>query len=339
MPVNTLSDLLKDQLQDLYSAEKQLLDELPKLAKSAHDSRLKATFNNRAVETRAQVDRLERIARNLDFNPSGRTCAAMKGLVTEENSAIDENAPAAIHDANLIAAAQRAEHYEMAGYGTAREFADVLGHGEIASLLEESLEEAKAADQKLTEVCRELLDSAPLDECEHENVPDAVKRDENRDPITGEHGAHPVGTGIGAATGGIAAGAAVGAAIGSSVGPAGTLAGAGAGAIAGAVGGGLAGKALAERVNPTVEHDYWRAQFRSRRYVTPTDTYETFGPAYQYGWESATTYSGRQFADIEGELEKGWGKARGSSKLTWDRAKNAVRDAWDRVTKAKAKSR
>ena len=338
MPVNTLSDLLKDQLRDLYSAEKQLVDELPKLAKSANNSQLKATFNNRAQEAKAQVGRLERIAKDLDFSPSGKTCAAMKGLVTEEDDAIDENAPAAIHDANLIAAAQRAEHYEMAGYGTAREFAAVLGHDEVASLLEASLQEAKAADRKLTEVCRELLDAAPLDEYEHDNVSDAVKRDENRDPITGEHGAHPVGTGIGAATGGIAAGAAVGAAIGSSVGPAGTLVGAGVGAIAGAVGGGLAGKALAEQINPTVEHQYWRAEFHSRRYVTAADTYDNYGPAYQYGWDSAAQYGDKRYSDIEGELEKGWNKARGGSKLAWDRASNAVRDSWERASK-KNKSR
>jgi ferritin-like metal-binding protein YciE len=332
MALNNLTDLLKDQLQDLYSAENQLVKALPKLADSARSGHLKSAIQSHLAETRQQVQRLERIAKELDFKPGGKTCAAMKGLVDEGGEAIGDNAQGVIHDVNLMAAAQRVEHYEISAYGTAREFAEVLGYTDVADLLQETLNEERAADHTLTEICRELFEKAPMTDSDTEHAPKKVKEDENRDPISGAHGAHPVGAGVGAATGGIAGGAAAGAAIGTTVGPVGTLVGAAAGAAAGAVAGGLAGKAAAEALNPTVEHDYWRSQFRTRRYILPDDQYEIFAPAYQYGWESRPKYKGRQFADVEQELEKGWRKARGSSSLAWDRAKHAVRDSWERLS-------
>ena len=148
------------------------------------------------------------------------------------------------------------------------------------------------------------------------------RADANRDPITGEPGAHPIGTGAGAA-GGAAAGATVGA-IG---GPVGAVVG---GAI-GAVAGGLAGKGAAEKVNPTVEDNYWRDNYSSRPYARADQSYDYYQPAYRYGWESRGQYAGRRYEDVETDLERGWDKAKGTSKLAWNDAKLAVRDAWHRV--------
>jgi hypothetical protein len=152
----------------------------------------------------------------------------------------------------------------------------------------------------------------------------------NPDPITKAPGAHPVGTGIGAAAGGaagIGGAIAAGAAMGSLGGPIGTAAG----AVVGAVAGGLIGKGIAERVNPSVEHEYWRNNYASRPYARPGSKYEEYGPAYQYGWESRARHSDESFDDVEGSLETDWNSARGKSKLNWDQAKPAARDAWDRI--------
>jgi len=161
---------------------------------------------------------------------------------------------------------------------------------------------------------------------------EATQRDENRDPLSGEPGAHPVGTGVGAATGGLAAGAATGAAVGTVAGPVGTAVGTAVGAAAGAVAGGLAGKAVAEHFDPTVEHEYWRSNFRDRPYVRQGETFDEYAPAYQYGWESQSQHQGYRFEDVESDLERDWDRARGKSKLDWARAKSAVRDSWDRVS-------
>jgi hypothetical protein len=150
--------------------------------------------------------------------------------------------------------------------------------------------------------------------------------DANPDPITGEHGSHPVGTGVGAAAGG-ATGAAIGTGVG---GPIGGIVG---GAI-GAVAGGLAGKGVAEKVDPTVESAYWRENYRSRPYVSGDEPFDTYEPAYRYGWESRNRHPGRRFEDVESDLGRGWDEARGASSLTWDRAKLATRDAWHRVERA-----
>lgn len=150
----------------------------------------------------------------------------------------------------------------------------------------------------------------------------ADRADANRDPITGEPGAHPIGTGAGAS-----AGAAAGATVGSIGGPAGAVIG---GAV-GAVVGGLAGKGAAEKVNPTVEDTYWRDNYRTRPYAKADVAYETYQPAYRYGWESRAQYSGKSYDDVETDLERGWDKAKGTSRLAWNDAKLAVRDAWHRV--------
>lgn len=151
---------------------------------------------------------------------------------------------------------------------------------------------------------------------------DRSAADENRDPITGTPGAHPVGVGVGT-TGGAAAGAAMG----SLGGPVGTVVG----AVVGGVVGGLAGKGVAEAVNPTVEDAYWRNNYSSRPYVQSGSTYDTYKPAYKYGWESYGRHKGRTFEQAEPELSRNWDSKTG---LSWDRAREATRDAWHRVEKA-----
>jgi len=149
----------------------------------------------------------------------------------------------------------------------------------------------------------------------------------NADPITGEPGSHPVGTGVGAA-GGAATGVAVGGAVG---GPAGALVG---GAV-GAVAGGLAGHGIAEAIDPTIEERYWRETYASRPYVPKKAAYDDYAPAYRYGWETRGRYPANQrFANVESDLERGWDKARGRSKLAWSEARNATHDAWDRIERA-----
>lgn len=150
--------------------------------------------------------------------------------------------------------------------------------------------------------------------------------DANRDPITGAPGAHPVGTGLGAAAGGAAAGAAVG----SVAGPIGTAAG----IVAGAIVGGLAGKGVAEKIDPTVEDTYWRENYRTRNYVDPGATYETYAPAYRTGYEGYGRYSGKRYEEVEPDLQRDYERARGNTGLAWDKAKHATRDAWHRVERA-----
>ncbi|HEU5217034.1 MAG TPA: hypothetical protein VFU23_00130 [Gemmatimonadales bacterium] len=147
--------------------------------------------------------------------------------------------------------------------------------------------------------------------------------DSNPDPLTGAPGAHPAGVGTGA-LGGAAAGAGLGAVVG---GPAGALVG----GTVGAVAGGLAGKQAAEAANPTVEDEYWRANFKTRPYVLVVDTYEEFQPAYRYGWESYEHSHGRSFEDVEAQLESEWESLPYASSLPWERARDATRDAWFRL--------
>jgi hypothetical protein len=145
----------------------------------------------------------------------------------------------------------------------------------------------------------------------------------NRDPLSGESGAHPLGVGVGAA----AAGLAVGAAVGTVAGPIGTTVGAAFGAIAG----GLMGKDVAELADPTAEGVWWREHYGSRDYVRPDAIYADYGPAYVYGVEVYVRRRGGRFEDIEHELAAGWEDARERSHLAWEDARHAVRDAWNRV--------
>lgn len=145
----------------------------------------------------------------------------------------------------------------------------------------------------------------------------------NADPISGEPGAHPVGTGVGAVAGGMAAGAAVG----TVAGPVGTVIGAAVGAVIG----GLAGKGVAEAIDPTVEEAYWRDNYTDRPYVAPGASFEDYGPAFGYGLNASGLHPARAFNDAERELADGWERARGTSALEWENARAATRDAWDRA--------
>jgi hypothetical protein len=148
-------------------------------------------------------------------------------------------------------------------------------------------------------------------------------RDENRDPISGAPGAHPVGTGVGAASGG-AAGAAIGTAIGGPIGAA-------VGIVAGAIAGGLAGKGAAEAIDPTAEDAYWRENYRNRDYVDRTASYETYQPAYKVGYEGYSRHRGRKFEEVEADLQRDYERTAGRTGLAWDKARQATRDAWRRL--------
>jgi hypothetical protein len=151
----------------------------------------------------------------------------------------------------------------------------------------------------------------------------------NPDPITHEPGAHAVGTGVGAVVGGaagIGGAIATGTVIGAVAGPVGMVAG----AVVGAVAGGIAGELIAEGINPTIEEKYWRENYSSRPYALNA-SYDDYGPAYLYGWETYSQYSGRGFDEAQKDLERGWDKARGKSQLKWYQARQATRDAWDRL--------
>lgn len=152
--------------------------------------------------------------------------------------------------------------------------------------------------------------------------------DANPDPITGEPGSHPVGTGIGAAGAG-AVGTAIGAAVG---GPVGAVVG----SVIGSVAGGLAGKSVAEKIDPTVEDTYWRENYKSQSYVEPNHTYDDYHAAYRNGYEGYGRYAetGRSYDELEPDLQRDYEANRGSSNLGWEKAKLASRDAWNRVERA-----
>ncbi len=164
---------------------------------------------------------------------------------------------------------------------------------------------------------------ANANDARHEPGTEGHAATENRDPLTGEKGAHPIGAGLGAIAGGVGAGAAGGAL-------AGPL-GAALGAVIGGVVGGLKGKEIAEDVKPTDESEYWRTNYKTRPYVDAGHDYEEYEPAYRYGWESRTQHADQKFDEVESHLSRDWEKVRGSSKLDWDKARHASRDAWDRL--------
>lgn len=148
----TLKDLFEEQLKDLYSAESQLIDALPKLAKKASNEDLKQAFKDHLEETKEHKKRVEKAAEMIDLDPTGHTCKAMKGLLKEGEDWMEEDADEDVMDAGLIANAQRVEHYEIAAYGTVLTFAKQLGYSEIKDLLGETLDEEKAADDTLTQI-------------------------------------------------------------------------------------------------------------------------------------------------------------------------------------------
>lgn len=147
-----LHELFVDEIRDLYNAEKQLIKALPKLAKNASAGDLRTAIEAHLEETRGQVERLERVFELLDEKPRGKHCAGIAGIIEEASDLIEEEEEGAVLDAGLVAGAQRAEHYEMAAYGSVIAWANVMGHTDVAELLEETLEEEKAADAKLSKL-------------------------------------------------------------------------------------------------------------------------------------------------------------------------------------------
>ncbi|MEX0937109.1 MAG: ferritin-like domain-containing protein [Pirellulales bacterium] len=150
MELNSLDDLFLLEIEDLYDAEKRLTKALPQMAEAAHDQQLKIAFQSHLKETEKQVERLETIFNKLGKKPRRETCDAMKGLISEGEDILKADGDAAVKDAAMIGAAQRVEHYEIAAYGTARTLAQRLNQSEVARLLQETLDEERAADKKLT---------------------------------------------------------------------------------------------------------------------------------------------------------------------------------------------
>ena len=159
MALDTLHDLYVEELRDLYNAENQLLKALPRMAKAAAAPELKEAFTEHLEVTRGQVVRLETIFAGLGEKAKGKKCKAMEGLVEEGKEAIEESGSPAVKDAALIAAAQRVEHYEMAGYGCLRTFARLLKHQDHARLLQQTLDEEGAADKALTALAERVINA------------------------------------------------------------------------------------------------------------------------------------------------------------------------------------
>ncbi|HEY9422874.1 MAG TPA: ferritin-like domain-containing protein [Thermoanaerobaculia bacterium] len=162
MKLESLKDLYLEQLKDLYSAETQLVQALPDMAKAATSPDLKSAFNDHLSQTEEHVRRLERIFQDLKQDPKGHTCEGMKGLVKEGQEMMKMRGEASVLDAGLIAAAQRVEHYEIAGYGTVRTYAELLGKDDHVSLLERTLQEEEQTDELLTELAESHVNEEAL---------------------------------------------------------------------------------------------------------------------------------------------------------------------------------
>lgn len=155
--LTSLKVLLVQEIKDLYSAETQLVKALPKMAKAAADADLKAGFKKHLEETKGHVARLEEVAELLDASPKGKVCKAMKGLVEEGAETIEEEGEPALKDLALITAAQKVEHYEISGYGSARALAEALGLPKVVKLLQATLDEEGTTDKTLTSFAEKIL--------------------------------------------------------------------------------------------------------------------------------------------------------------------------------------
>ncbi len=156
MKMESLRELYVEELKDLYSAETQITKALPKMAKAATSQVLKDAFQSHLEETKEQIKRLDQIFETLGESSKGKTCEGMKGLLKEGDELMKEDADPEVLDAGLISAAQRVEHYEMAGYGTVRTYAELLGEDDAVVLLETTLKEEKAADSKLSKAANKI---------------------------------------------------------------------------------------------------------------------------------------------------------------------------------------
>ncbi|MGA3185478.1 MAG: ferritin-like domain-containing protein [Bryobacteraceae bacterium] len=164
MKLNTLEEVLIDHLRDLYDAEKHLVKALPKMAKAADSEELAEAIRGHLEQTKHHVERLEQVFALFDEKPRAKACKAIRGLIEEGGEAAKDEGT--LSDLAIIAAAQKVEHYEISAYGTAKAWAEKLGNQDAVDLLEQTLEEEKAADSKLTEVSGAVLESAPQREME-----------------------------------------------------------------------------------------------------------------------------------------------------------------------------
>jgi ferritin-like metal-binding protein YciE len=162
MAVKTVQDLLVDELRDIYHAEKQLLKALPKMVKAASSDKLRQAFEDHLEETRGQVERLEQVFEHLEMPARAKRCEAMAGLIEEAQEMVDEIKTPEVLDAALITAAQKVEHYEIASYGSVHALALATGQDEVAQLLAATLEEEKAADQKLNKIALSEVNKTAL---------------------------------------------------------------------------------------------------------------------------------------------------------------------------------
>jgi ferritin-like metal-binding protein YciE len=156
MAVANLEQLFLNELKDIYSAEKQITKALPKMAKAATSPELRAAFESHLEETQGHVERLEQIFETLGKSGKGKVCHGMQGVIEEGSEVLEDTEKGDVRDAALISAAQRVEHYEMAAYGCVREYANLLGQKEAVALLEKTLEEEKAADEKLGTIAKKV---------------------------------------------------------------------------------------------------------------------------------------------------------------------------------------
>ena len=152
MKLENLQQLFLKELRDLYDAENQITDTLPKLIDAAHHSQLKSALQEHLQVTKQQISRLDQIFRMLNEKPKRETCKGIKGIIAEGDEIVSAGGDPSTIDAGIISAAQRVEHYEMAGYGTVRTYAQLLGQQEAARLLQQTLNEEEEADQKLTQI-------------------------------------------------------------------------------------------------------------------------------------------------------------------------------------------
>lgn len=155
--LSSLKDLYIEELKDLYSAEKQITQALPRMAKKADSEELRMAFEQHLKETEGQMQRLEKIFEELGEKPGGHKCKAMEGLIEEAKEMMAEEAEPSVMDAALIASAQRVEHYEIAGYGCVRTYARMLGFGNAEKLLQQTLEEESQTDEKLTKLAESSI--------------------------------------------------------------------------------------------------------------------------------------------------------------------------------------
>lgn len=162
MKTKTMEDLYVQELKDLYDGEKQILKALPKMAKAATSDALKTAFEEHLQQTQRQVERLEQIFNNRGEKASGKKCKGIEGIIEEGSELMDEVDESPLLDAGMIAAAQKVEHYEMAGYGTVCTFAERLGDNQAAGLLRQTLEEEKATDKKLSQLAETMINEEAL---------------------------------------------------------------------------------------------------------------------------------------------------------------------------------